>query len=65
MNQGLHEDFARTDDVKGSSDRTFGLVFTVLFAVIGLWPLLGGNGVRVWSLGIAAGFLAAARLIAA
>ena len=60
MAQGFHEDFGRSDEVKGSSDRTFGIVFTVLFAVIGLWPLLGGGGVRVWSLALAGGFLALA-----
>ena len=60
MAQGFHEDFGRSDEVKGSSDRTFGLVFTVLFTLIGLWPLIGGAGVRVWSLAIAAAFLALA-----
>lgn len=35
-------------------------MFTVVFAIIGLWPLTGGNGVRLWSLGIAGLILAAA-----
>ena len=60
MAQGFHEDFGRSDEVKGSSDRTFGFVFTVLFAVIGLWPLMGGGGVRLWSLALAGSFLALA-----
>ena len=60
MTQGFHEDLGRKDEVKGSSDRTFGLVFAVLFAVIGLWPLLGGDAVRIWSLGLAVAFLARA-----
>lgn len=55
-----HESFIREEDVKSSSDRSFGIVFTVVFAIIGLWPLTGGNGVRLWSLGIAGLILAAA-----
>lgn len=42
------------------SDRSFGIVFCVVFAVIGLYPLLGGGDVRLWSLGLAAAFLLAA-----
>lgn len=62
MKQGFHEDFDRTEKVEGSSERTFGLVFAGLFAAVGLWPLLGGGGPRLWSLGIAALFLALATL---
>jgi hypothetical protein len=57
-----HEDLSREDEVKGSSERGFGIVFAVLFAIIGLFPLLGDGGVRWWSLGLAAAFLAAAHL---
>ncbi len=53
----LHEDYARAHVVKGGPDRSFGIVFCVVFAVIGAWPLLGGEGPRWWSLGIAAAFL--------
>lgn len=55
-----HEAFTRGGPVKGSSDRSFGVVFTVVFAAIGAWPLMGGGGARLWSLVIAALFLAAA-----
>lgn len=34
------------------SDRTFGIVFMILFLVIGLWPLLRGGEPRLWSLAI-------------
>ncbi len=57
-----HEDFSRTDDVAGGSDRAFGLVFAVVFAVIALYPLLAGNPPRLWSLVIAAAFAAVALL---
>jgi len=35
---------------QGSSNRSFGIVFTAVFAIIGLWPLLDGNQVRYWLL---------------
>ncbi|MDF1734382.1 MAG: SxtJ family membrane protein [Minwuia sp.] len=44
-------------EIKGSSDRSFGLVFTVVFVIIGLVPLLGDGQVRIWSLIVAAAFL--------
>lgn len=52
-----HENVDREEAIKGSSDRTFGLVFTVLFLVIGLLPLWKGGSVHYWSLGISAVFL--------
>lgn len=32
---------------KGSSDRSFGLLFALVFAFLGVWPLLAGHDVRV------------------
>ncbi len=55
-----HEAFDREEAVKGSSDRGFGIVFTVVFAIIGLWPLIHANGPRWWSLAIALALLAVA-----
>lgn len=60
MRGGLHETFEARSEVAQGSERGFGLVFAVVFAIIGVWPLLAGAGVRIWSLIIAAGFLAAA-----
>ena len=54
-----HEDFTRGGPVRGSSDRSFGALFTVVFAVIGAWPMMGGGEARLWSFVIAALFLAA------
>ena len=45
---------------KTSSDRAFGVVFAVVFAIIGLWPLLSGGMMRLWALGVGAVFLALA-----
>lgn len=57
-----HERLAREENVQGSSNRSFGLVFAAVFAIIGLWPLLGDGGVRIWSLAISLAFLAVALL---
>jgi hypothetical protein len=53
-----HEDFSRTHDVKSSSHRSFGWVFTIVFAIIGVWPALFGGAVRWWCLIVSAAFLA-------
>ena len=45
---------------EGSSDRSFGLVFGAIFAVIAAYPLLDGGSVRTWSLATACLFVAAA-----
>ena len=55
-----HENFVRETPVSGSSERAFGVVFTVVFAVVGLWPLIGDGAVRTWSLIVAGLFLLAA-----
>lgn len=55
-----HERFDRDQPVRGSSDRTFGFVFVVVFVAIGLWPLVGGGAVRLWSLALAVAILAVA-----
>jgi hypothetical protein len=46
--------------VKSGSERSFGIVFSIVFLVIGGLPLLGGGSVRWWSIAIAAAFLVAA-----
>ena len=43
-----------------SSDRSFGLVFAVVFALSGCWPLIHSHSPRWWALGIAIAFLLAA-----
>ncbi|MDP6390627.1 MAG: SxtJ family membrane protein [Alphaproteobacteria bacterium] len=58
----MHEDLARHHAVETSSDRSFGLVFAAVFAVIGLWPLVDGGAPRWWAIGVAAAVAAAAAL---
>jgi Saxitoxin biosynthesis operon protein SxtJ len=43
--------------VKQSSNRTFGLVFAVFFALVALLPILRGHAVRGWALPVSALFL--------
>ena len=37
-------------DIKIGSNRSFGIVFFVVFLLIGLWPILNGNELRIWSI---------------
>ena len=42
---------------KGSSNRSFGLLFFFVFLIISLWPLLNEAPLRIWSIVIAIIFL--------
>ena len=46
------------DEIKISSNRSFGTVFFIVFLLIALYPLLKGNDLRIWSLLISFIFLA-------
>jgi hypothetical protein len=54
-----HEKSGRKGPVMQSSDRAFGLVFTGVFLLVGLWPLLDRAGPRWWAVGLAGLFLVA------
>ena len=58
----LHEDFRRKQEGQGGSDRGFGIVFAVFFALLGLAPLRAHHPLRWWALGLAGLFLAVALL---
>ena len=45
------------DDIKISSNRSFGIVFFVVFLLIALYPLTYGGEIRIWSLIISLIFL--------
>lgn len=51
-----HEDLTREQQIEGSSDRVFGLVFAGVFLVIAGWPLFSGEMPRWWASGVAAVF---------
>ena len=45
------------DEIKISSNRSFGIVFFIVFLLIALYPLLKGSDLRIWSLIISFVFL--------
>ena len=45
------------EKIKIGSNKSFGIVFFILFLFIGLYPILNNNSIRLWSLVIAALFL--------
>jgi hypothetical protein len=51
-----HEDLTREHHVDGSSDRSFGLVFAAVLAIIALFPTLYSEAIRWWAAGCAAIF---------
>ena len=44
-------------EIKVGSNRSFGIVFFIVFLLIGLYPLLKNNDIRIWSLIISLIFL--------
>ena len=51
----FHEDYARR--IESGSDKSFGVVFAVVFAVVGVFPMWSGGPPAYWALGIGASFL--------
>ena len=45
------------NDIKISSNRSFGVVFFVVFLLIAFYPLLNNNEIRLWSLIVSVLFL--------
>ena len=45
------------NDIKISSNRSFGIVFFIIFLIISLYPLIEGGELRVWSIVISIIFL--------
>ncbi len=56
----FHEDLSRKHETRGSSDRSFGILFALLFVAIALLPAVRGGPVRLWAFIPSAGFLIAA-----
>ena len=53
MVQGKFHEKIRQKEVKPSSDRLFGIVFAVVFAIVALWPLVDAGVVRIWAVTLA------------
>ena len=45
------------DNIKVSSNRSFGLVFFIVFLIVGLLPLVSNENIRIWSLIVSTIFL--------
>ena len=45
------------DDIKISSNKSFGIVFSIVFLLIAIYPLINSEELRIWSLIIATIFL--------
>jgi len=54
--RNFHEELTREDVVNRTSDRRFGALFAILFALVGLAPLLRHGQIRWWLLAVAALF---------
>jgi len=56
----FHENLSERDDVKAGGERSFGLVFAVVFVIVGLLPIFTKAGeedvIRIWALVVAALF---------
>ena len=44
-------------EIKTASNKSFGIVFFVIFIIIALWPLLKDENIRVWSIIVSIIFL--------
>ena len=44
-------------EIKTSSNKSFGLVFFVIFILIALWPLFKDGNIRIWSIIVSIVFL--------
>ena len=47
----------KSKGIKIGSNKSFGIVFFVVFLIIGLWPILNGNEIKIWSIIISLIFL--------
>ena len=65
MQSATHESFTSNQRHKGSSDRSFGVVFAIFFALVTFWPLLHGRHIRSWAAGVSVAFLLVAFTIPA
>lgn len=63
MKANIHEDLGRHAEVERFSNRSTGLVFAAFFLVVAALPLLRGRPVRLWALGLSAGFACLALLL--
>lgn len=59
----VSETLSHATPVQMGSDRSFGLVFAVVLAIVALWPLKSGGEIRLWAAGAATAFLVLALVL--
>ena len=47
----------KTNNIKISSNRSFGIVFFIFFLIVAIFPLLNDENIRIWSLIVCTIFL--------
>ena len=47
----------KKNEIKIGSNRSFGITFFVVFLIVGIWPLLYSESIRIWSIIISLIFL--------
>jgi len=43
--------------VKKTSEKSFGILFFIVFFLVAIWPLLNSDSIRLWSLAVSFAFL--------
>jgi len=56
----IHESFERAEGLQVGSDRAFGLLFSLVFALAAAWPVLWGRPLHAWAAALALATLVAA-----
>jgi endonuclease/exonuclease/phosphatase (EEP) superfamily protein YafD len=57
MSQTLHEDYSSRSEIKQGSDRSFGMVFSAAFALVGLYLVSEGHTHYEWAFLVSITFL--------
>ena len=47
----------KNNEIKLSSNKSFGIVFAIVFFLIALWPIIKSDDIRIWSLIVSIIFL--------
>ena len=56
-NKNILDNQMPNDNIKIGSNKSFGIVFSIVFVLISLYPLLYGDSIRIWFLAISLAFL--------
>ena len=58
-----HDSFSSSTELRLGSDRTFGIVFAVVFGLVSIYLLISGEQYHLWIGGLSVGFLATALIM--